>query len=160
MYLAVADEESRSEFGMKFLIAKHRDIFDGYEFVHNEGGVGTKDIVVKGSKIFNIQHAEKGAVWLDLESDDISGHGSTPPNHYAALNLVDFLTELKKMNEVVIIKDETASFLSNGRDKSFSQFFRIKKISKPVIRDHFRGSNPVQQTFESDDWQFREHHWN
>ncbi|EMO10611.1 peptidase, M20/M25/M40 domain protein [Leptospira borgpetersenii str. Noumea 25] len=110
MYLAVADEESRSEFGMKFLIAKHRDIFDGYEFVHNEGGVGTKDIVVKGSKIFNIQHAEKGAVWLDLESDDISGHGSTPPNHYAALNLVDFLTELKKMNEVVIIKDETASF--------------------------------------------------
>lgn len=42
MYLAVSDEESRSEFGMRFLIAKHRDIFNGYEFVHNEGGVGTK----------------------------------------------------------------------------------------------------------------------
>lgn len=134
MYLAVADEESRSEFGMKFLIAKHRDIFDGYEFVHNEGGVGTKDIVVKGSKIFNIQHAEKGAVWLDLESDDISGHGSTPPNHYAALNLVDFLTELKKMNEVVIIKDETASFFYQmGEISPFPNSFVLKRSRNPLL---------------------------
>ncbi|EMO12259.1 peptidase dimerization domain protein [Leptospira santarosai str. CBC523] len=134
MYLAVADEESRSEFGMKFLIAKHRNIFNGYEFVHNEGGVGTKDIVVKGSKIFNIQHAEKGIVWLDLESNDVSGHGSTPPNHYAALNLVDFLTELKKMNEVVIIKDEAASFFYQiGEISSFPDSFVLKRSRNPLL---------------------------
>ncbi|EMY77251.1 peptidase dimerization domain protein [Leptospira weilii serovar Ranarum str. ICFT] len=134
MYLAVADEESRSEFGMRFLIAKHREIFNGYEFVHNEGGVGTKDVIVKGSKIFNIQHAEKGAVWLDLESEDISGHGSTPPIQYAALNLIDFLTDLKKMNEVVIIKDETASFFYQmGEVSSFPNSFVLKRSRNPLL---------------------------
>ncbi|MBW0433131.1 M20/M25/M40 family metallo-hydrolase [Leptospira yasudae] len=134
MYLAVSDEESRSEFGMRFLIAKHRDIFNGYEFVHNEGGVGTKDVVIKGSKIFNIQHAEKGAVWLDLESEDISGHGSTPPIQYAALSLIDFLTELKKMNEVVIIKDETASFFYQmGEVSPFPNSFVLKRSRNPLL---------------------------
>ncbi|MGJ4753034.1 M20/M25/M40 family metallo-hydrolase [Leptospira kmetyi] len=134
MYLAVSDEESRSEFGMRFLIAKHRDIFNGYEFVHNEGGVGTKDVVVKGSKIFNIQHAEKGAVWLDLEAEDISGHGSTPPIQYAALNLIDFITDLKKMNEVVIIKDETASFFYQmGEVSPFPNSFVLKRSRNPLL---------------------------
>ncbi|AXR63757.1 M20/M25/M40 family metallo-hydrolase [Leptospira mayottensis] len=134
MYLAVSDEESRSEFGMRFLIAKHRDIFNGYEFVHNEGGVGTKDVVVKGSKIFNVQHAEKGAIWLDLESEDISGHGSTPPIQYAALNLIDFLTDLKKMNEVVIIKDETASFFYQmGEVSPFPNSFVLKRSRNPLL---------------------------
>ncbi|EMS82821.1 M20/M25/M40 family metallo-hydrolase [Leptospira noguchii] len=134
MYLAVADEESRSEFGMRFLIAKHKEIFNGYEFVHNEGGIGTKDVIVKGSKIFNIQHAEKGIIWLDLESEDISGHGSTPPIQYAALNLIDFLTELKKMNEVVIIKDETASFFYQmGEVSPFPNSFVLKRSRNPLL---------------------------
>lgn len=134
MYLAVSDEESRSEFGMKFLIAKHKEIFNGYEFVHNEGGVGTKDIIVKGSKIFNIQHAEKGIIWLDLESEDISGHGSTPPVQYAALNFIDFLTDLKKMNEVVIIKDETASFFYQmGEVSPFPNSFVLKRSRNPLL---------------------------
>ncbi|PJZ54302.1 M20/M25/M40 family metallo-hydrolase [Leptospira adleri] len=134
MYLAVSDEESRSEFGMRFLIANHRDIFKGYEFVHNEGGVGTKDVVLKGSKIFNIQHAEKGAVWLDLESEDISGHGSTPPVQYAALNLIDFLEELKKMNEITIIKDETASFFYQmGEVSPFPNSFVLKRSRNPLL---------------------------
>ncbi|WP_061224106.1 M20/M25/M40 family metallo-hydrolase [Leptospira weilii] len=134
MYLAVSDEESRSEFGMKFLIAKHKEIFNGYEFVHNEGGVGTKDIIVKGSKVFNIQHAEKGIIWLDLESEDISGHGSTPPVQYAALNFIDFLTDLKKMNEVVIIKDETASFFYQmGEVSPFPNSFVLKRSRNPLL---------------------------
>lgn len=134
MYLAVADEESRSEFGMRFLIANHKEIFNGYEFVHNEGGIGTKDVVVKGSKIFNIQHAEKGIIWLDLKSEDISGHGSTPPIQYAALNLIDFLSELKKMNEVVIIKDETASFFYQmGEVSPFPNSFVLKRSRNPLL---------------------------
>ncbi|XDD50243.1 M20/M25/M40 family metallo-hydrolase [Leptospira sp. WS92.C1] len=134
MYLAVSDEESRSEFGMRFLIAKHRNIFNGYEFVHNEGGVGTKDVVIKGSKIFNIQHAEKGAVWLNLESEDIPGHGSTPPVQYSALNMINFLTELKKMNEITIIKDETASFFYQmGEVSPFPNSFVLKRSRNPLL---------------------------
>ncbi|MDV6237821.1 M20/M25/M40 family metallo-hydrolase [Leptospira ellisii] len=140
MYLAVSDEESRSEFGMRFLIAKHREIFNGYEFVHNEGGVGTKDVVIKGSKIFNIQHAERGAVWLDLVAEDIPGHGSTPPIRYSALNLIDFLYELKKMNEVTIIKDETASFFYQmGVVSPFPNSFILKRSRNPLLGTVLKG---------------------
>ena len=50
-----------------------------YKYVFNEGGLGTEGVAVPGSKIFNIQWAEKGKIWAELSVDGESSHGARPP---------------------------------------------------------------------------------
>lgn len=134
MFLAVADEESRSEYGMRFLIRDHRDIFKGYEYVWNEGGTGSRDVAIKGSRLFNIQLAEKGAIWLDLKSKAASGHGSTPPVSYAAKAMVEFLTEVQTIAARTQIDDQAAAFFSSLSDVlPFPQSFALKRSRNPVV---------------------------
>ncbi len=134
MFLAVADEESRSEYGMRFLIAQHRDIFNGYEYVWNEGGTGSRDVAIKGSRLFNIQLAEKGAVWLDLKTKANPGHGSTPPVTYAAKSMVGFLTEVQSIAQKVQIDDQAAAFFSSLSDLlPFPQSFALRRSRNPAL---------------------------
>jgi acetylornithine deacetylase/succinyl-diaminopimelate desuccinylase-like protein len=134
MFLAVADEESRSEHGMRFLVRQHRDIFNGYESVWNEGGTGTKDVAIQGSRLFNIQLAEKGAVWLDLKAKANPGHGSTPPIAYAAKSMVDFLTEVQLISQKTQIDDQAAAFFSSLADLlPFPQSFALRRSRNPAL---------------------------
>lgn len=134
MFLAVADEESRSEHGMRFLIREHREIFNGYEYVWNEGGTGTKDVAIPGTKLFNIQLAEKGAVWLDLKAKANPGHGSTPPTSYAAKSMVDFLTEVQTIAAKTVIADESAAFFSSlAQILPFPQSFALRRSRNPAL---------------------------
>ncbi|TGK03157.1 M20/M25/M40 family metallo-hydrolase [Leptospira langatensis] len=134
MFLAVADEESRSIHGTRFLIEKHREIFNGYEYVLNEGGTGSRDIAIQGSKVFNIQHAEKGAVWLDVKAKANSGHGSTPPVTYAAKSMVDFLQDVQSLGNKTMIKDETAAFFyALGGISPFPNSFVLKRSRNPLL---------------------------
>ncbi len=145
MFLAIADEESRSIFGAQFLTQKHPEIFTGYEYVLNEGGIGTVDVAVPGAKIFNLQYAEKGLLWLKLKSKGDSGHGSTPPVHYAALDLMHFFQDLENMEKGTTITDETAAFFYQvGEASSFPNSFVLKRSRNPLIKpllDGFIQSN-------------------
>ncbi|PJZ71080.1 peptidase M20 [Leptospira perolatii] len=135
MFLSVADEESRSRFGTRFLLQDHRDLFKGYEFLLNEGGAGSKDIAIKGSKVFNIQHAEKGAVWLDLKVKGDSGHGSTPPVKYAAKSMIDFLEEVQKLGTTTVIHDEAAAFFYElGAISGFPNSFVLRRSRNPLLK--------------------------
>ncbi|TGK61856.1 M20/M25/M40 family metallo-hydrolase [Leptospira wolffii] len=134
MFLAVADEESRSEHGTRFLIAKHREIFQGYEYVWNEGGTGSKNVAIDGSKLFNIQLAEKGAVWLDLKAKANSGHGSTPPNNYAAKSMVGFLQEVQTLGKKTMIQDQAAAFFySLSNLLPFPDSFVLRRSRNPLL---------------------------
>lgn len=140
MFLAVADEETRSAYGARFLIEKHKDIFKGYEFIHNEGGTGTDGVAVEGSKIFNIQYSEKGILWLELTAKGDSGHGSTPPVNYAAKNMMEFLNELLVYNNSTIISDVTAAFFYQmGEASPFPNSFVLKRSRNLLISPILKG---------------------
>lgn len=135
MYMAFADEESRSMHGAQYIVNNHKDLFKGYEFIHNEGGSGTDGVAVKGSKIFNLQYAEKGILWLELEANAESGHGSTPPVSYAAKNMLDFLLELQVFSKDTIITDITSAFFYQmGVASSFPNSFVLKRSRNPLIK--------------------------
>lgn len=135
MYAAFADEESRSMHGAQYVLANHKDLFKGYEFVHNEGGSGTDGVAVAGSKIFNIQYAEKGILWLDLEAKGESGHGSTPPVSYAAKDMLEFLLELQNLSQETIISDITSAFFYQmGEASPFPNSFVLKRSRNPLIQ--------------------------
>jgi acetylornithine deacetylase/succinyl-diaminopimelate desuccinylase-like protein len=135
MYMAFADEESRSMHGAQYIVNNHKDLFKGYEFIHNEGGSGTDGVAVKGGKIFNLQYAEKGILWLELEAKAESGHGSTPPVSYAAKNMLDFLLELQVFSKDTIITDITSAFFYQmGVASNFPNSFVLKRSRNPLIK--------------------------
>ncbi|HMV43195.1 MAG TPA: M20/M25/M40 family metallo-hydrolase [Leptospiraceae bacterium] len=135
MFAALADEESRSAKGAQFIVKEHKELFKGYEYIHNEGGTGTDSVAVPGSKIFNLQYAEKGILWLELEAKAESGHGSTPPIAYAAKNMVNFLTELQEFSKETIISDITAAFFYQmGEASPFPNSFVLKRSRNPIIQ--------------------------
>lgn len=75
-FLAVADEENGGS-GMRF-IADERWGDIGCSQVLNEGGIGVKDLFVKGQTVHAISVGEKGVLWLRMTAHGEPGHGSTP----------------------------------------------------------------------------------
>jgi len=134
MFLAVADEETLFEYGSKFLTTEHKELFQGYRYVLNEGGLGTVDVAVKGSKIFNIQFGEKGLLWLKLEAEGESSHGARPPHDYAVKKMIRFLQDVQDMEQGITITKETERFFYQmGVASPFPNSFFLKRATNPLV---------------------------
>lgn len=94
VFIAVADEEAGSEFGVEFLDRDHPELFD-CEYVINEGGGGATEVLGKERNAFNIGVAEKGPLWLTLRAHGRPGHGSVPHDDNAADRLVRALQRIQ-----------------------------------------------------------------
>lgn len=141
MYLGLADEESGSALGGRYISNNHKHLFEGYEYALNEGGVATRDIAIPGSTIFNIQYAEKGNIWLRAKITGTSGHGSTPPNQYPALSLIQFFNEVRELESDIRITEETdAFFYQLGTISSFPKSFFLKNARNPLIKPLLHGT--------------------
>ncbi|MBW0435725.1 M20/M25/M40 family metallo-hydrolase [Leptospira yasudae] len=141
MFLALADEESGSFLGARYMAENHPDVFRGFDTMLNEGGVATKDVGIQGATIFNIQYAEKGNIWLKLKAKGESGHGSAPNTEYATLNLIRFYEEILSFDSGIHITDETkAYFYQLGSVASFPTSFFLKNASNPLIKPLLTGT--------------------
>lgn len=135
MYLAVSDEETGADYGAKFLVREHKEIFDGYEYVINEGGIGTENVAFEGTKAFNLQFAEKGVVWLKVISKGNSGHGSSPPTSYAAKQLLEYLLEVQQKEASFTLSEETKKFFASlGSKAKFPLSIILPRLSNPIIQ--------------------------
>jgi acetylornithine deacetylase/succinyl-diaminopimelate desuccinylase-like protein len=75
--LATADEETGGTLGAKWMVDNHwRDI--ECEYVIDEGGVATQDILAANRLVFGITVGEKQNIWLRLRAKGIAAHGSQP----------------------------------------------------------------------------------
>ncbi|TGK81763.1 M20/M25/M40 family metallo-hydrolase [Leptospira noumeaensis] len=141
MYLGLADEESGSVLGGRYMTTTQKHLLEGYEYAINEGGVATRDIVIPGATIFNIQYAEKGNIWLRAKITGTSGHGSTPPNQYPALSLIQFFNEVRELESDIRITEETDVFFYQlGTISSFPNSFFLKNARNPLIKPLLHGT--------------------
>jgi acetylornithine deacetylase/succinyl-diaminopimelate desuccinylase-like protein len=76
-FLAVADEEAGSEYGVEWLDREHPEVLDG-AFVINEGGYGAESYLGSERPLFGVSMAEKSPLWLTLHATGKPGHGSAP----------------------------------------------------------------------------------
>jgi acetylornithine deacetylase/succinyl-diaminopimelate desuccinylase-like protein len=76
-FLAVADEEAGSEYGVEWLNREHPDLMDA-AFVINEGGYGAETYLGSERPLFGVSMAEKSPLWLTLRATGKPGHGSAP----------------------------------------------------------------------------------
>ncbi len=75
IYAATADEEMGGGRGVGWLVEHHLDKIRA-EYVINEGGGFS--IPLEGRRIYTVQTAEKGVIWLRIKARGRPGHGSIP----------------------------------------------------------------------------------
>ncbi|MEV1238942.1 M20/M25/M40 family metallo-hydrolase [Nonomuraea sp. NPDC050022] len=81
-----ADEEAGGEYGAKFLVEEHPELFEGVtEAIGEVGGFSVS--IGADQRLYLIEAAEKGMAWMRLTANGRAGHGSM-------LNLDNAVTEL------------------------------------------------------------------
>ncbi|NHU84283.1 M20/M25/M40 family metallo-hydrolase [Kocuria sp. JC486] len=69
-----ADEEAGMEYGSKWVVENHPELFDGVTDAISE--VGGYSASIGGRRAYLLQTAEKGLMWLRLHAEGTAGHGS------------------------------------------------------------------------------------
>jgi acetylornithine deacetylase/succinyl-diaminopimelate desuccinylase-like protein len=82
LFCAVADEENGGNFGARFLVEEHADLFKGVKYALGE--FGGFNLGMGGKRIYPIMVAEKQACWMQMALHGQGGHGSMPV-HGAAM---------------------------------------------------------------------------
>src|SRR5439155_16845698 len=88
--LSTADEETNGTYGIRWTIANHFSDIDA-EYVLDEGGFGTREILAPGKLVFGIAVAEKQTVWLRVRARGTAAHGSQPIPDNANVTLLNAL---------------------------------------------------------------------
>jgi acetylornithine deacetylase/succinyl-diaminopimelate desuccinylase-like protein len=88
-----ADEEAGCELGSLFVARNHPDWLRGDVALTEVGGFTT---YVEGHRIYPVQVAEKGFVWLRLHIHGTPGHGSMPHAGNPLLELARIIGEIEK----------------------------------------------------------------
>jgi acetylornithine deacetylase/succinyl-diaminopimelate desuccinylase-like protein len=91
IFAAVADEEAGCALGSQYLVDHHPDEVRA-EYVLGEQGAFTQ--VLNGRRLYPIQVAQKGSVWLRASTEGAPGHGSMPRQDNAVLALCAALAKL------------------------------------------------------------------
>ena len=109
VFMAVADEEAGSEFGIEFLDREHPEILEA-DYVINEGGGGSTEVLGVERNTFNIGVSEKGPLWVTLRAQGRPGHGSVPHDDNAADRLVRALRRVTEWQRPLIPGPEVKEY--------------------------------------------------
>ena len=75
LFVFFGDEEAGSEFGSRYLVKKHPELFENYTEAISEVG-GFSVTITGGHRLYLVEGAQKGINWLELKSKGQAGHGS------------------------------------------------------------------------------------
>ncbi|HTM48828.1 MAG TPA: M20/M25/M40 family metallo-hydrolase [Bryobacteraceae bacterium] len=88
--LTTADEETNGDLGIRWMIDNHFADIDA-EYVLDEGGFGTRDILAQGKLVFGVAVGEKQTAWLRVRARGTAAHGSQPIPDNANVTLLNAL---------------------------------------------------------------------
>lgn len=90
----LSDEEAGGDFGAKFLVEEHADLFEGVRYAIGEFGAFT--LCIGKKRFYPIQVAEKGICWMKATFHGPGGHGSLPVRDGTMAKLAGFLQGLNR----------------------------------------------------------------
>lgn len=88
----VSDEEAGGDFGAKFLVEEHPELFKGIKYAIGEFGGFT--LTIGGKRFYPIMISEKQICWMKATVRGQGGHGSMPEKGGAAAKLARLLKAL------------------------------------------------------------------
>jgi acetylornithine deacetylase/succinyl-diaminopimelate desuccinylase-like protein len=91
---AVSDEEAGGDYGARYLVENHADLFKGVRYAIGEAGGFT--FYIDGAKLYPIMVAEKQMCWMKATVRGRGGHGSMPVHGEAMAKLARLLQQLDR----------------------------------------------------------------
>ncbi len=108
VFLAVADEEEGSRYGMAWLAEHHPELLEA-DAVINEGAFGFGELMGARGLVFGVAPSEKAPLWLRLTVKGRPGHGALPHRNNAALRLVQALGRVGAAEPRITLRPEVAA---------------------------------------------------
>ncbi|MGH2632010.1 MAG: M20/M25/M40 family metallo-hydrolase [Tepidiformaceae bacterium] len=147
-FLAVADEEAGSAFGITW-VAEHRPGWMDTELVINEGAYGLSIEKRSSSQIFQIAPTEKVPFWLKLTARGRPGHGSVPHGDNCAEHLVQALERVSRWSQelrmVPVMRQHASAMTAAGLMRSDDEASVLRAAERsPALRA--RLSNTISLT--------------
>lgn len=109
IFCATADEEAGSIFGMEYLVKKKPELFKGAGYALNE--VGGFTVHSNGKRIYPVQTAEKGVLWVKVGLEGKPGHGSIPHGENPIVHLAQVLDRLYKRRRKIKVTPAASIFI-------------------------------------------------
>ena len=110
----VSDEEHGGDYGARFLVEQHADLFKGVRYALGE--FGGFSLVIGGRRFYPIMVAEKQMCWLQVTFRGPAGHGSMPIRGGAMAQLGLALRRLDKRRLPVHITPVARTMLEHLAD--------------------------------------------
>jgi acetylornithine deacetylase/succinyl-diaminopimelate desuccinylase-like protein len=107
-----ADEEAGGNWGAKYLVEQHRDLFEGV--TEAVGEVGGFSVAIGDQRLYVVQTAEKGIAWLRLTASGTAGHGSMIQNDNAVTALAEAVARIGRHEWPVQLAPSVREFLETA----------------------------------------------
>jgi acetylornithine deacetylase/succinyl-diaminopimelate desuccinylase-like protein len=107
-----ADEEAGGNWGARYLVEQHRDLFEGV--TEAVGEVGGFSIAVGDQRLYVVQTAEKGIAWLRLTATGTAGHGSMIHGDNAVTTLAEAVARIGHHEWPVRLAPSVRAFLEGA----------------------------------------------
>ncbi len=129
----VADEEAGCAEGMQYLCEQHPDKVRA-EYALNE--VGAFTIHAGQRRLYPIQVAEKGFVWLKMTAKGEPGHGSMPHRQSAVGRLARAVAKLDERLLPLHVSDVVATFIKElAEGIGMPSSLILKRVLNPLVSD-------------------------
>lgn len=115
VFAFVADEEHGGKYGAQWLVANRPDLFAGVtEAVGEVGGFSITVPRRDGGerRLYLIETAEKGLLWMRLTSRGRAGHGSMVHDDNAVTAIAEAVARLGRHEFPLVLSDSVAEFLT------------------------------------------------
>ena len=134
----VSDEEAGGDFGAKFLVEDHADLFKDIRYALGE--FGGFSLHVGGKRFYPIMVAEKQICWMKATVRGQGGHGSIPVRGGAMARLSQLLKRLGENNLPVHITPPARMMLEGmGSALSGVTGLVIRQLANPALTDRMLG---------------------
>src|SRR6185436_4073055 len=110
-FMAVADEEAGSDYGVEWLDKHHPDLISNSAFVINEGGYGADSYLGVERPLFGVSVAEKSPFWVTLKATGRPGHGSAPHDDNVLDRMVRAMRQIQAWQREPIMTEPVAESL-------------------------------------------------
>jgi len=130
----VSDEEAGGDFGAKFLVQDHPEIFSGVHYALGEFGGFT--LAIGGKRFYPIQVAEKQICWIKATVRGKGGHASLPVRYGAMTNLGGLLSTLTTRRLPVHITPVALDMISTiSRHMGGAAGVLFGQLANPALTD-------------------------
>jgi len=148
-FLAVADEEAGSGYGIEWIDREHAELLDA-AFAINEGGYGATAYLGVERPLFGVSMSEKSPLWLTLRATGRPGHGSAPHDDNVLDRMVRAMGRIQTWKRPYLMTEPVADALHGAHAEGYLDLNPDRASAQQIV-DRYRSlrtllSNTVSAT--------------